>query len=574
MKSKRLFRLLMVGLLPMTLWAQNPTDTTGTSGALKHALARIQNALTSANPIMVLEDLPAKEAFAQQIALQHPFFKQNLIDSASKKPYRNEIFGVYAARPSDFRNQQIADGCQANNCFRVEMYNYPKNLTTVGLVNVNNGTMVDGYLINQTQPNIPAFLKQVALEIAVQSPEVEAALGFKPSLNQALMSDTKTALNRTRCERSKHLCVAPTFVKEDRALWAVVDLTDMRLVGVRWTNVGPQGAEQTVTERRYQNEEITERFCTVPLAMERDGWKFEYIITSSDGLQISKATYQNKPVFDSAKLVDWHVSYSEPEGFGYSDAIGCPYFSTAAVIAIEPPHIDDVVVNGQKTGFFVQQDFFSEGWPQACNYKYQQRFEFFADGKFRVAAANLGRGCGNNGTYRPVTRIALPNKPQTFYEWQGSNWLSWKTEKWQLQKPTTKYTREGYQYKVQDASGSGYYVMPELGLPEAEKRNIDNAYVFVTRHNPKLDEGDSDLVTIGPCCNANFEQGPEKFMLPRAEPIVKVPLVMWYVPQIKNDDTPGREYCWAESFINDKGVYDTRTWPCYSGPMFVPIQKP
>ena len=75
----------------------------------------------------------------------------------------------------------------------------------------------------QVQPDISANLKDLAIKIAVHSPEVQKALGFQPEENAALMAGTKTALNRTRCERSNHLCVAPTFIKDDKALWAIVD---------------------------------------------------------------------------------------------------------------------------------------------------------------------------------------------------------------------------------------------------------------------------------------------------------------------------------------------------------------
>ena len=69
----------------------------------------------------------------------------------------------------------------------------------------------------------------------------------------------------------------------------------------------------------------------------------DYILTSSDGLRISDVHFQGQQVFDSAKLVDYHVSYSKTEGFGYSDAIGCPIFSQAAVLALEPPQVEDIV---------------------------------------------------------------------------------------------------------------------------------------------------------------------------------------------------------------------------------------
>ncbi|MGH2565733.1 MAG: hypothetical protein ACRDE5_14550, partial [Ginsengibacter sp.] len=83
------------------------------------------------------------------------------------------------------------------------------------------------------------------------------------------------------------------------------------------------------------------------------------------------------------------------------------------------------------------------------------------------------------------------------------------------------------------------------------------------------DEGEKDMVTIGPCCNTDYHQGPEKFIEPSSENITNSKLVVWYVAQLKNDDTKGREYCWAESYL-ENGVYKTRAYPCMSGPMFIP----
>lgn len=45
--------------------------------------------------------------------------------------------------------------------------------------------------------------------------------------------------------------------------------------------------------------------------------------------------------------------------------------------------------------------------------------------------------------------------------------------------------------------------------------------------------------------------------------------MFWYVPTIKNDDTKGAEYCWAENKIVN-GVYQVQVYPCFAGPMFVP----
>ncbi len=538
---------------------------------LKGYLEKIETTFSQTLPI--LSQLPSANdtllAKAQQLAFTDARMTQYLRDAQTGKSYRNELFGVYAARQSDF-TQADAATFYKGACFRVELYNFALNLTSVAVVSLPENRVVQVYLLPATQPDIPQKLKALAVRIATESAAVQAALGFKPTENDALMSDTKTALNRTRCERSQHLCVAPTFVKGDKALWAIVDLTDLRLVGIRWTNVGatPQNMKP-VTERQLQNETLTECFCKKETPLERNNWKLNYMLTSSDGLRVSDVSFGGKSVILNAKLVDWHVNYSNTDGFGYSDAVGCPYFSTAAVVAIETPKVHDLVDSVGKTiGFVVEQSFYSEGWPGACNYNYQQRFEFYNDGKFRVACASFGRGCGNDGTYRPVLRIAMAGNQNTVSEWSGNTWQAWTKEQYQLQTNTTPYTPEGYQYKISDATNTGYYIEPSRGQFKDKGRG-DNAYFYTTVNHPDKPEGESDLVTIGPCCNTDYHQGPEKFM--ESEAATNQTLVLWYVPQMKNDNTKGNEYCWAEAYLKN-GVWKARPMPCWAGPMFIPIK--
>jgi hypothetical protein len=116
--------------------------------------------------------------------------------------------------------------------------------------------------------------------------------------------------------------VAPTFVKDDKALWVIVDLTDLTVAGIRWTNVGTTGPA-IITERKLQDDKMTTCFCEQENRLSKNNWEMNYHITSSDGLEITQLSYKNTPVLKSAKLVDWHVSYSTRDGFGYSDAIGC-----------------------------------------------------------------------------------------------------------------------------------------------------------------------------------------------------------------------------------------------------------
>lgn len=530
----------------------------------------IKRALQQPTPVLLCQDsLDARQQLAQLIALYDTAFTKLVRQPVTHLPYRCEVFGVYPARESDMTNTPKPYRLQ--DCYRVEMYNYALNTATTAIADVKQQKLLSASTQQQAQPDIPLNLKNLAIKIAVSSPEVQQAYGIRPGEETALMASTKTSLNRSRCERSGHLCVAPTFVKDGKALWAIIDLTDYKLSGIRWTNVGTTGPVPQLTEKKLQDDKITACFCELETPLENDGWKMNYMITSSDGLRIAAVSFNGKPVLQSAKLVDWHVSYSGTDGFGYSDAIGCPYFSQAAVVAYEPPRVAVLKENSAVAGFVLEQSFKSEQWPGPCNYNYVQRYEFYKDGRFRVGAASLGRGCGNDGTYRPVFRIAFAGEQNSFAEWNGSAWIEWPQEKWDQQTAATVYTAEGYGYKITDNTGSGYYMEPARGQFKDGGRG-DNAYVYATADKPGVDEGASDLVTIGPCCNTDYHQGPEKFIEPVPDNIQQKKIVVWYVAQLKNDNSKGREYCWAESVLQN-GLYVTHSYPCFCGPMFIPVKQ-
>lgn len=522
--------------------------------------------LTQTPPIVPLDNLDDEQAQAQQIALSDTRVGLFALNTQGQ-PLRTEVFGVYPARQSDVTQATIR--CSVAKCYRLEMYNFAVDLAVVVLVDLDDQQVVAITQFPDAQPDIPTRLQQVALDIATNAPEVKQALGYQPSADMALMASTKTSLNQTRCQRSHHLCVAPTFVSGERALWAIVDLTDNVLVGVRWTTVGlVPGA---VTERSLQNDVVSALYCNQTTPLEKNGWKFDYILTSSDGLRISSVQYNGKSVLDSAKLVDWHVNYSNQDGFGYSDAVGCPVFSQAAVVAFEGPTLEDLRDDqGQVNGFALRQKFWSDLWPMPCNYYYEQRYEFYNDGRFRIVGGNDGRGCNTQGTYRPVMRIAFAGQ-NTISHWNGTTWIDWAAEQWQAQAKGS-YTPEGYEYRVTGQGGSGYYLEPGQGQFGDGGRG-DDALIYATRHHADRDEGDSDLITIGSCCNSDYQQGPERFIDATPEPIAGQEVVLWYVPQLKIDGTAGEQYCWAESNLKN-GVYVPTTYPCYGGPMFVPFGNP
>ncbi len=573
--TARLLRLSVVGgLLAACATTPTPAPTTVAEllpesaptvevPAFATRLAQVQAALQAPIPVLLLEGLSQPQQVAQSLAVTDPRVVQYFGDPNTGLAMRNEVFNVHPFRASDVTEATVA--CQQAECYRVEVYNYAYNLTTVAVVDVTSRVVLAVNYFSDTQPDVNQTHTDLALAIVkatLAKPGLAASLGIAPDAANALMASTKTALNDTRCERSRHLCVAPTFVSGDRALWAIVDLTEGRLVGVRWTELG-RTSGQPITEQSLQNEVVMRDFCDQTSTLARDGWALSYGLTSSDGLRLAEVRFNDRPVLASAKLVDWHVNYSQSDGFGYSDAVGCPVFSAAAVVALKGPEVGDL-----PGGFALTQEFRSEIWPLPCNYSYQQRYEFYTDGRFRVVVVSLGRGCGTDGTYRPVIRIQPAAEALTFAEWDGAMWQPWAEEGWQLQSAEAAFTPEGYQYRYTDAAGSGYFIEPGRGQFGDGGRG-DNAWVYVTRYHADKDEGESDLITIGPCCNTDYQQGPEKFIEP--ERIEAAPIVIWYVAQLKNDGEPGREYCWADTVL-ENGVYVPRVWPCAAGPMFVPVR--
>lgn len=534
----------------------------------------VELSLQQSPPVLRLDQQfhPSEPLLAESIALKNSNFLKFVFHPETKQPLRNEIMSVRKVLPEDFVGGGQA--CEDTDCYRVEMYNFFYNHSMTAFVDLQKKKVLKVSRHRNAQPDLSPKLIHLAKLIANTSPLVKEALedaGVEMALPDPVMAPIKTALNNTRCERSHHLCVAPTYLVDDKALWAIVDLTDGRLVGTRWTELGDSGPPIIVSERSLENEYVFNNYCQHDNHLKRGHWSMDYLITGSDGLQISGVRYKGRQVVRNAKLLDWHVSYSSRENFGYSDATGCPLFSSAVVIAYNAPVVEPIMQDEKEIGFALIQDFRQPPWPIPCNYRYVQRYEFYHDGRFRVAAADYGRGCGTDGTYRPVIRIDVDadgaGNVEMLEEWKSNQWEALETEQWRLQ-DQAELTEEGYQYRLIGKQGSGFYIEPGRGQFEDGGRG-DHAYSYVTVFHEDKDEGEQGMVTLGSCCNTDYQQGPETFMKP-AESLKNENLVFWYVPQLKNDGAKGKEYCWADTQV-EKGVPNIKVWPCYAGPMFIPI---
>lgn len=529
----------------------------------------MKKSLNSKPPILMMDDKELKddkEKKAQQIAIQNPDFIRDVYHPENGAALRNEIMSVRQAETSE-----IPAGLQCNpgNCYRVLMYNYYFNSSVIAIIDVTKGvvTNVKRVIDAEAEPN--NRINNLSVDIALSYPEVISALKLSDNNIETIKSKLKITINKTKCERSKHLCIGPTFYNEDskRVVWTIVDMTDWKVNGLAWAE--SKNTDNKITEMEVQNEFVMSHFCEMENDTNLGDWKIKYRIIGSDGLEVFDVQYKGNPVINSSKIVDWHVSYLNKPGVGYSDATGCPMFSAAAVVAFGGPFVEDMVDNnGKKTGKAFIQDFRSPIWPAMCNYRYQSRFEFYDDGKFRIMGVNHGKGCNDSAVYKPVFRIDLNlgNKAQ-FAEWNGSSWNKWSKENWTEQKKS-KLTKEGFWFRMTDDKNKGFYLIPDYGQYGKMGRG-DNAFVYVSKNKNLPEEGTEDMVTIGECCRYDYKQGPEKFLEP-AESIDGEKLILWYVPMMYNDRRPGHEYCWAY-MVPKEGKLEVKTWPGNIGPMFVPI---
>ena len=555
-------------------------------------LTELRELIKNGKSVLPLESsqLDNNEKIVQEILLKDRDFLRDTVDNG--KILHNDMMQIRPALIGSI-NKKLQEQCREKTCYEAQKYNFVKNSTTIAIVEVENKTVIEVNYYPNMQPDISLRLKHIAQAIALNAPEIKKTLKEKPQREDMSMANVRGALQGSPCENSEHLCVAPTFsnYKDEEALWAIIDLTELKLSAVKWAGLGKTATPACISERSLQNRYIMKNFCEKDTKLVKNNWKFLYRLTGSDGLEVIDASFKNKPVFRSAKIVDWHVAYKgkgvlgQTQGvemagrkvefvegdtenffFGYNDAMGCPMFSTSVVLPFNAPLVKELYdKNRKKVGFYLTQDFRNPKWPMACNYRYENRFEFFDDGSFRVVGVNKGRGCGEDAIYRPVMRIDMNLGEENFYKYNGS-WIKWLTEQSDSQKNSTLYSNDKYLYKIQNKLEEGYYIEPNRGQFNDASRG-DNATIFVTKY--KKEEGNQDLLTLGSCCNLD-EDGVERY-LSKTESIENENLVIWYVPRIKNDARKGHEYCWADTVVGSDGNLEVKEFPCAVGAKFVPI---
>ncbi len=458
---------------------------------------------------------------------------------------RSEVFGVLKVGG---QYTQASTACAAADCRQVEIYLFDEDAAVIVIVDVDAGTVLDVLHQPGMQPGINARLAERAREIAFSAPALIKVLGAQPTDSDWEPMDA--SLVGTACE-SGHLCVAPSFDLGRYILWAHVDLTTEQFVDLAWTATPPDHGTAPY-------EVFEPGGCPAPGTVSRDGWTLAYETTGTDGLRVFDAAYEGVSMLHNAKLIEWHADYGSS---GYEDSTGCggggggypiyPYGETQVL---------ELHDRSALVGFEVVQDFRMGSWGQSCNYRYEQRFQFFSDGRFRVVGGAYGKGCGTNSIYRPLILMDLAvagDEGDSFALWDGSSYLP-QTSEIRLTPPST-LSPEGFRGMVSDASGAALLIEPGRGQ-FGDGGEGDHEYLYAVRHEPIFD---TSMGVIGGCCVDTYH-GPERFV--DGEPIADENLALWYVAQMQTDATAPDFACWTV-----QGEPNPVTYPCFAGPMFVPL---
>ncbi len=475
---------------------------------------------------------------AQDLALADPRVL------AQTSGHKSEVFGV-ADIGADY--PAGSEACAAADCRQVQIYLFDLNTAVVAIVDLDASIVRDVLVQPGVQPGINRRVADLAAEIARTSPEFIAEAGYAPPPGVLTPMDGGSV----DCP-SAHLCLAMVLPQANTMLWAVVDVTDEKLVTVGRTPLDAAG-------EAYAPAAAAVPPCPPPGTLDAFGWHINYETTPSDGFRVYDVTQFGVSVLKSAKLAEWHVSYNL--GGGFEDTTGCGPGGGYVIYPYGSTEVTPVTTTDGVPGIEVAQDFRMNNWGAGCNYRYKQHYQFFEDGRFRTTVEAYGRGCSSiYGLYRPLLRLDLAvggDGGDSLQTWDGVAWVNQATE---VELPqVAPYTAAGAKWRVVDDGGWAYQVVPGQGQFGDGGRG-DNAYVTgVVHHN---NEGDTDLGIIGDCCN-DAEQGPSNYV--NGEALISQNLVLWYRPQQYVVVSGTASYCWTIT-----GEPTPETYPCAAGPMFVP----
>jgi len=482
---------------------------------------------------------------AQNVALKDKNFLSDT--KINNKLLHNDIMRVMPATQSMLDKKSKSE-CKALTCYVVEKYNYALNSTTKAIVNIPKKRVISVKRYSNSQPIINKRLTRISKEIAINQPRIVKELGYKPSFREISMKKIKSNLKESFCKDKNHLCVALTIAenKKKQALLAIIDLTKLKLVAIKWANLNKIYSTVSIDANQY----IVKNFYQKDVNLTKDGWSMKYNLTTLDGLEIKNLKYNGKNVARSLKIINWYLPYKD---------ISVNQVNTSVVLAFNAPKIKEFK---EKNGFYIIQDFKNPKSLKTCDYLYENRYEFYKDGSFKILA--LGKACNNKSIYHPIMRldITLNDNKEQFALYNGQDWDNWQIERRYKSTNEEKMYKDKYLYRVNNPQNpeNGYYIEPNRG--QYNNSQSDNEIVYVSKF--KDNESNKTLLIY----NDNLKE-----FIKNKELIENSDTVMWYIPTIQNNDKNRYKYCSKASTIDKNGKSSAKVCTYIAGVKFVPILK-
>lgn len=396
-----------------------------------------------------------------------------------------------------------ANGCGADDCAYVTIFDYTNSQTVEAVVNLNQGRVISHWDSDVTRPAGSRAIVDKAVAIAAADPDVQALLGDIGAADP-LMIPMSGWLADDDCR--DEWCVDLTFHDPEgsgRIIHVFVNLEQEIVARTFYTRArADRVAARPVIQRNAFSDGCNEEY----------DWSLCWEMTANDGINFRDATYNDQSIFSSVKIGQIEAWYPSWPG-GYRDEIG--------FAATVPPFGDTEINDLDGEGFEIRQLFTEfERWPNCiCCYRYEQTLRFYADGRFELRFVSHGPGCDDLSIYRPFWRIDL--------DLDGADgdevWL-WEENQW------VEVESEGETFPfVNDLSPDGAKLATFDGdlhyrwsLERTDPLGLDEAYLFMLAENPM--EGEGPIMT-----------GPgDTYIPPRQyindEAVSGEDIVLWYVP--------------------------------------------
>ncbi|HFC12695.1 MAG TPA: hypothetical protein ENJ56_07615, partial [Anaerolineae bacterium] len=415
--------------------------------------------------------ISAEQSQAQTVALTSRALSRSNLSA------RTEVFQI-APLPNFRPNQR--DLCATATCYQVDIYDYETGRATTVIVDITNSQILDIFQLENSHPMYSEAVALRAKALMINNAEVVEAVGRPIQSKEIMLMDGYHA-DVEGCD-GRNLCLTNVFVVDSGNVWVTVNMQKNEVAGIWWTSRALDGAE---AGRLKETESADTRggFCNDTYSHTAGGWDVNYRISNTDGLYAYNISYQGETVVDSIKLVEWHADYTVqntsgggPTGFVDYTTCGVGSGSGFPIVAYVAPEIRPITEMGQQIGFEIVQDYRMSSWGNTCNYRYEQHYQFYNDGRWRVVGGSYGRGCGNaqleEAVYRPVLRIdltpAVTGEHFDYWDSTANNWTESTFEDWFGEgRPGHNGDRfpansDGYAFRIRGGV-KDYYIEPGIG---------------------------------------------------------------------------------------------------------------